>query len=61
MSNALRLFLDTEFTSFTRPRLISFALVAETGESLYLEHSEVPGVNYFGRSTSIILAGGSEA
>lgn len=32
-----RLFLDTEFTSFNNPRLISFALVAETGEALYLE------------------------
>jgi len=26
-----------------------------------MEVSGVPGVNYFGRSTSIILAGGSEA
>ena len=40
MSNALRLFLDTEFTSFISPKLISFALVAETGEALYLERSE---------------------
>ena len=37
---SVRLFLDTEFTSFSNPRLISFALVAETGEALYLERSE---------------------
>ena len=38
--SVVRLFLDTEFTSFNNPRLISFALVAETGEALYLERSE---------------------
>lgn len=36
----LRIFLDTEFTSFNGPRLISLALVAETGQELYLERAE---------------------
>ena len=31
------LFLDTEFTSLKAPRLISLALVAESGEHIYVE------------------------
>lgn len=32
-----RVFLDTEFTDFKDPHLISLALVADTGEELYIE------------------------
>lgn len=33
----MRAFLDTEFTDFTDPALISFALVAEDGRAFYAE------------------------
>lgn len=32
-----KIFIDTEFTDFTHPGLISIALVAETGEEAYFE------------------------
>lgn len=34
------LFLDTEFTDFTNPELISIGLVAEDGREFYAECSE---------------------
>ncbi|MCB6182647.1 hypothetical protein LIN78_03655 [Leeia sp. TBRC 13508] len=36
----LRIFLDTEFTNFSDPRLISIGLVSEKGDECYLELSE---------------------
>lgn len=33
----MRVFLDTEFTDFANPRLISFGLVAEDGREFYAE------------------------
>ncbi|GAB1392369.1 hypothetical protein MASR1M60_05320 [Rhodocyclaceae bacterium] len=33
----IRVFLDTEFTCFENPKLISLALVAETGQEFYAE------------------------
>lgn len=35
-----RVFLDTEFTDFTDPKLISFGLVAENGSEFYAELSD---------------------
>ena len=34
------IFLDTEFTDFTRPDLISLALVAEDGREFYVERTD---------------------
>ena len=36
----MRTFLDTEFTNFTDPMLISFGLVAENGREFYAELSD---------------------
>lgn len=36
----MRVFLDTEFTDFTDPRLISFGLAAEGGSEFYAELSD---------------------
>lgn len=36
------IFLDTEFTGFTNPKLISIGLSAETGEDFYAETDYVP-------------------
>ena len=36
----MRVFLDTEFTDFTDPRLISFGLVADNGREFYAELSD---------------------
>ena len=33
----MRVFLDTEFSDFTDPKLISFGLVAENGQAFFLE------------------------
>jgi hypothetical protein len=33
----MKIFIDTEFTNFINPRLISIGLVAETGEEAYFE------------------------
>lgn len=57
------LFLDTEFTSFDSPRLISFALVAETGEALYLERSDgwtTEDCSHFVRESVLPLLGPRE-
>ena len=35
-----RIYLDTEFTKFTRPQLISVALVAESGQEFYGESTD---------------------
>ena len=36
----IRAFLDTEFTKFARPQLISLALVAESGQEFYGESTD---------------------
>lgn len=36
----IRVFLDTEFTSFDKPKLISLGMVAETGQEIYAELSD---------------------
>lgn len=36
----MRVFLDTEFTDFANPQLISFGLVAESGREFYAELSD---------------------
>lgn len=38
--NAMLIFLDTEFTDFVRPDLISIALVAEDGREFYAERTD---------------------
>ncbi len=38
--SVIRIFLDTEFTSFDKPKLISLGLVAETGQTFYAELSD---------------------
>ena len=38
--NAMLVFLDTEFTDFTRPDLISIGLVAEDGREFYAERTD---------------------
>ncbi|GAB6080362.1 hypothetical protein K1I42_06825 [Hydrogenophilus thermoluteolus] len=40
----MRVFLDTEFTDFTDPRLISAGLVAEDGQEFYCELAEGWGI-----------------
>ncbi|WP_292039230.1 3'-5' exoribonuclease [Massilia sp. UBA6681] len=37
MSNRLQVFIDTEFTNLSDPKLISIALVSESGEEAYFE------------------------
>ena len=34
------IFLDTEFTNFVRPNLISIALVSEDGQEFYAERTQ---------------------
>jgi len=36
-----RVYLDTEFTKFARPQLISLALVAESGQEFYGESTDL--------------------
>lgn len=38
--NAMLVFLDTEFTAFVRPDLISIGLVAEAGREFYAERTD---------------------
>lgn len=38
--NIMLVFLDTEFTAFVRPDLISIALVAEDGREFYAERTD---------------------
>ena len=53
-------FLDTEFTDFLRPDLISIALVAEDGSELYAERTDYreDGCSDFVRETVLPLLGG---
>lgn len=52
-------FLDTEFTGFTHPALISLALVAEDGREFYAERTDYPEdeCNDFVRETVLPLLG----
>ena len=40
MPKTIRVYLDTEFTKFARPQLISLALVAESGQEFYGESAD---------------------
>ena len=40
MPKTIRVYLDTEFTKFVRPQLISLALVAESGQEFYGESTD---------------------
>lgn len=53
------IFLDTEFTKFKDPELISIALVAEGGSEFYAERSDYPeeSCNEFVRATVLPLLG----
>lgn len=52
-------FLDTEFTDFARPELISLALVAEDGREFYAERADYPApeCSAFVRETVLPLLG----
>ena len=52
-------FLDTEFTNFMRPALISLALVSEEGHEFYAERSDYPrsACSSFVRTTVLPLLG----
>jgi hypothetical protein len=52
-------FLDTEFTNFMRPALISLALVSEDGREFYAERNDYPSAacSSFVRSTVLPLLG----
>ncbi len=57
--NAMLVFLDTEFTDFFRPELISLALVSENGREFYAERTDFhPDVcNDFVRESVLPLLG----
>ena len=42
-----RVYLDTEFTKFARPQLISVALVAESGQEFYGESTDLRNCSEF--------------
>ncbi len=60
-----RLFLDTEFTDFRQPKLISFALASECGQEFYCELTDgwtEDDCSYFVLDTVLsLLEGGSRA
>lgn len=54
----LNVFIDTEFTDFVNPQLISIALVAETGEEFYAELPfDIRRCSDFVRETVVPLLG----
>ncbi len=54
----MKIFIDTEFTNFINPRLISIGLVAETGEEAYFETEyETRDCSEFVREVVIPLLG----
>jgi len=57
-ASAMNIFIDTEFTSLLDPRLMSLALVAETGEEFYAELPyDIRECNEFVREVVIPLLG----
>lgn len=54
----LKVFIDTEFTDFVDPQLISIGLVAETGEEFYAELPyDIQACSAFVRETVLPLLG----
>lgn len=47
MAISLKIFVDTEFSNFIEPQLISIGLVAESGEELYAELPYPPSRSAF--------------